>query len=276
MVRAVFLIRIANRPDIIFVGLFSTMNTENCKPSSKRKLFRTKSTDIWMNNTSDCTNITEVVSMEAVKHEISKLRNKIAELEGVSLDVKGIKLQLDKIGDMLLQTQQPDVSVFRVDPDIAKTRALEKMMVEAISASRTTKSGLIFLVATEYKRNQPLIAHSQSYDYNDSTLTHGNARGYADDTFSKLSNFIQTMSSIERLKMLVHLGERDRSVKEIRRIIRKKGGSLYHHINALMKEGLILKIGSNYALSEQGREALILLGLLAQEAMFLSSFKSEE
>lgn len=214
--------------------------------------------------------------MESVRHEISKLRNKIAELEGVSLDVKGIKLQLDKIGDMLLQTPQPDVPAIRVDPDIAKTRALEKMMVEAISASRNTKSGLIFLVATEYKRNQPIIVHSQSYDYKDNLLSPGNVKNDTDQTFSRLSSFIQTMSNVERLKMLLYLGERDRSVKEIQKIIGKKGGSLYHHINALTDEGLILKIGSNYGLSEQGREALILLGLMAQEAMFLSSFNSDE
>ncbi|MFX1598598.1 MAG: hypothetical protein ACFFC5_06000, partial [Promethearchaeota archaeon] len=141
--------------DIIFVGLYSTRNTKYCKEGSKRKLFRTKSTNIWMYITGNCIIFTEGVQMESVRHEISKLRNKIAELEGVSLDVKGIKLQLDKIGDMLLQTPQPDLSAMRVDPDIAKTRALEKMMVEAISASRNTKSGLIFLVATEYKGNQP-------------------------------------------------------------------------------------------------------------------------
>lgn len=271
----IFLIRMVDRPDIIFVGPFSTLDTKKCRPSPKHKLFRTKSTDIWIYITKKCTILTEVVPMESVKHEISKLRNKVAELEGVSLDVKGIKLQLDKIGDMLLQTQQPEVPVLRVDPDVAKTRALEKMMVEAISAARNTKSGLIFLVATEYKRNQPLIVHSQSYDYNDNLLTQEDTQDNADDAFNRLSNFIQTMSNIERLKMLVHLGERDRSVKEIQKIVRKKGGSLYHHINALIKEGLILKIGSNYALSEQGREALILLGLLAQEAMFLSSFRSE-
>ncbi|MFX1598597.1 MAG: ArsR family transcriptional regulator [Promethearchaeota archaeon] len=107
-------------------------------------------------------------------------------------------------------------------------------------------------------------------------MSPGNVEGNIDDTFNKLSSLIQTMSSVERLKMLLYLGERDRSVKEIQKIIGKKGGSLYHHINALMNEGLILKIGSNYGLSEQGREALILLGLMAQEAMFLSSFNSEE
>ena len=205
--------------------------------------------------------------METIEKEIQVLRRQLTDLEGVKIDVTGLRLMLDKVVKLLEETPSTDnenlANLVR-DTDTIKHNTLDRIIYETVAASRKIESGIVFLSSAKFTQNQAIPVHNQVFEFNSDFILKND-----EETFGRVSDYLGALSSIERIKILTALSERDRSSKEMQKITGKRGGSLYHHLNELAKQNLIRKIGNNYSLTENGKEIMIILGLMNQQAIFL-------
>ncbi|MHA1410423.1 MAG: ArsR/SmtB family transcription factor [Candidatus Odinarchaeia archaeon] len=205
--------------------------------------------------------------METIEKEIQVLKKQLSDLEGVKIDVTGLRLTLDKVVRLLEESPSGEresiTSIIR-DSETVKHNALDKIIYETVSASRKIEKGLVVLSSVKFIQNQAVPIHTQILEFNSDKIIEPD-----DNSLKRISKYLSALSNPERIKILTSLSERDRSSKEIQKITGKKGGSLYHHLKELTEQNLIRKIGNNYGLTENGKEIMIILGLINQQAIFL-------
>lgn len=205
--------------------------------------------------------------METVEKEIQTLKKQLTNLEGVKIDVTGLRLMLDKIIKLIEQTPVSDkeeLNTIIKDKETIKQDALDRVIFESVSVSRKIQRGIVFLSSTRFFQNQAIPLHNLVMEFDsDNIIEDGN------QSFSRVANYLAALSNVDRIRLLSALAERDRSSKELQILSGKRGGSLYHHLNALAEQNLIKKVGNNYGLTENGREIMIIMGLINQQALFL-------
>ncbi|WEU40046.1 MAG: winged helix-turn-helix domain-containing protein [Candidatus Odinarchaeum yellowstonii] len=214
--------------------------------------------------------------MESVEKEIQSLKKQLTSLEGVKIDVTGLRLMLDKLVTLIEQQPIADkesINKIIKDDESVKQDALDRIIFESVSVSRRLQKGVVFLSSVKFFQNQAIPMYSTVVEFDGEDIVGDNEK-----TFERIADYLSALSNIDRIRILCALAERDRSAKEIQELSGKRGGSLYHHLNALIKQNLIEKIGNNYSLTENGREIMVIIGLINQQAIFLersgSDFKS--
>ncbi|MHA1754169.1 MAG: ArsR/SmtB family transcription factor [Candidatus Odinarchaeia archaeon] len=212
--------------------------------------------------------------METIEKEIYSLKKQLTNLEGVKIDVTGLKLMIDKVLK-LLQESPPEkteaISSSLKDEELIINESLDRVIFETVSTSRKIKSGVVFLSSAKFVANQAIPVHNQVIKFDSYNIIEDD-----EETAIRVSNYLSALSNVKRIKILAALAERDRSSKEIQELTGKKGGSLYHHLNELLSQKLIQKIGNNYGLTENGKEILIILGLINQQTKFLEEQEKAE
>ncbi|MEM2108879.1 MAG: winged helix-turn-helix domain-containing protein [Candidatus Odinarchaeota archaeon] len=210
--------------------------------------------------------------MESVEKEIQTLKKQLTNLEGVKIDVTGLRLMLDKIVRLIEQqpsSEKDSLTPIIKDKESVKQDALDRIIFESVSASRRIQKGIVFLSSVRFFQNQAIPMHSMVMEFDTEDII-----GDSDRSFERIANYLSALSNVDRIRILCSLAERDRSAKEIQQLSGKKGGSLYHHINALVEQNLVEKVGNNYGLTENGREILTIMGLINQQAVFLERIAS--
>ncbi len=210
--------------------------------------------------------------MESVEKEIQLLKKQLTNLEGVKIDVTGLKLMLDKLVRLIEQqpvTDKENVNKIIKDDDTVKQDALDRIIFESVSVSRRLQKGIVFLSSVKFFQNQAIPTYSTVVEFESDDIV-----GDSDKAFERIADYLSALSNIDRIRIICALAERDRSVKEIQKLSGKRGGSLYHHLNALIKQNIIEKVGNNYGLTENGREIMVIMGLINQQAIFLEKRES--
>jgi DNA-binding transcriptional ArsR family regulator len=206
--------------------------------------------------------------METIEKEIQVLKRQLTDLEGVKIDVTGLRLMLDKVVKLLEETpstaERENLTDIVRDSETVKHSSLDRIIYETVATSRKIEKGVIFLSSAKFIQNQAVPLHNQVFEFNENLILDN-----SQNTYERVSNYLSALSNTDRIKILTALAERDRSSKEIQVLTGKKGGSLYHHLNELSEENLIKKIGNNYGLTENGKEIMIILGLINQQALFI-------
>ncbi len=210
--------------------------------------------------------------MESVEREIQLLKKQLTSLEGVKIDVTGLRLMLDRVVRLLEQQPNTDKEALTTvikDSETVKQDALDRIIFESVSVSRRLQKGVVFLSSVKFFQNQAIPMYTTVVEFDDENIVGDNEKA-----FERIANYLSALSNIDRIRILCALAERDRSAKEIQKLSGKKGGSLYHHLNALIKQNLIEKVGNNYSLTENGREIMVIMGLINQQAIFLERLES--